>query len=148
MEEQIVPALNRESIRNKAEWEKIGIRLPDFDYDELCRRTQAAPRWVHIGPGNLFRGYIAALQQKVIEAGKTDTGIIAVSTFDNQVIEKIYEPYDNLALQVVMHADGRHLLADACKYCTRLVFIRYRYCACHSHSCSGGFCIYKGQRNV
>jgi Mannitol-1-phosphate/altronate dehydrogenases len=101
-----MPVLSKESIKSKAEWEKAGIRLPGFDYDAMCARTRQSPRWVHIGPGNIFRGFIAALQQKILESGKADSGIVAVGTFDNQVIDQIYVPYDNLALQVVMYADG------------------------------------------
>ena len=99
--------LNQECIRDKGAWEKAGINLPAFDYDQLRAKTKASPRWVHVGPGNIFRGYIAALAQQILNEGHADTGITALSTFDHQIIEKIYRPYDDLALQVIMHADGK-----------------------------------------
>lgn len=102
-----MPVLNKESLANHQEWAAAGIRLPAFDYDALRAKTSSHPRWVHVGPGNIFRGYIAALAQKLIEDEKMDSGITAVSTFDHQVMEKIYAPHDDLALQVIMHADGR-----------------------------------------
>lgn len=102
-----MPALNKESIKDRAAWEKIGIQLPSFDYDALRSETHAHPRWVHVGAGNIFRGYIAALGQKVIEEGGMKSGITALSTFDHQIMDKIYNPYDDLALQVIMHADGK-----------------------------------------
>lgn len=102
-----MPILNKETIKDKSLWEGTEIKLPDFDYDELCKRTEQNPTWVHIGPGNIFRGFVAALQHKLIEMKKADTGIIAASTFDNEVLTKIYDPYDNLSLQVIMYANGK-----------------------------------------
>lgn len=99
--------LDKQSIKNREAWQQAGINLPSFDYDKLREQTQAHPKWVHVGPGNIFRGYVAALAQKVIEQGLADTGITALSTFDHQIMDKIYAPYDDLALQVIMHADGR-----------------------------------------
>lgn len=98
--------LDRQSIKDKENWQKIGINIPNFDYDLMCKETKENPKWVHIGPGNIFRGFVAVLQQQLIELGKSDSGIIAVSTFDHQIIDMIYKPYDNLALQVIMHSDG------------------------------------------
>lgn len=99
--------LDKQSIKNREAWQAAGITLPIFDYDKLREQTRAHPRWVHIGPGNIFRGYVAAVAQNILEQGLTDTGITAISTFDHQIMDKIYAPHDNLALQVIMHADGQ-----------------------------------------
>ena len=98
--------LTLKSLEDKAAWEKAGISTPGFDVAALKAETKKNPRWVHVGPGNIFRGYIAALAQNLIESGKITSGITALSTFDHQILEKIYDPYDDLALQVIMHADG------------------------------------------
>ncbi|MDL2232733.1 mannitol dehydrogenase family protein [Ruminococcaceae bacterium OttesenSCG-928-L11] len=98
--------LTLDGLTHREHWDAAGIRLPAYDVKALRQRTCESPRWVHVGPGNIFRGYIAALAQTLIESGKMDTGITTLSTFDHQIMEKIYKPYDNLALQVIMHADG------------------------------------------
>ncbi|MDR1540836.1 MAG: mannitol dehydrogenase family protein [Clostridiales bacterium] len=99
--------LNLQSLNTTDAYEKIGIQTPSFDAVALQAETRKSPVWVHVGPGNIFRGYIAALAQNLIEIGDLKSGITAVSVFDHQILEKIYEPYDNLALQVIMHADGK-----------------------------------------
>lgn len=43
----------------------------------------------------------------MISAGALDKGITCVETFDYDVVDKIYAPYDNLALAVTLHEDGR-----------------------------------------
>lgn len=87
--------------------ERGGIAVPSFDIEKMREETKLRPRWAHIGPGNIFRGFIAELAQELIEAGDMQSGVTVVSTFDQQVISKIYEPYDSLALRVVMRPDGR-----------------------------------------
>ena len=99
--------LNREGIRQQEQWERAGIRLPRFDIDAMRVQTETQPQWVHFGAGNIFRGFIAELQQRLLESGSASTGIIAAETFDDEIIEKIYQPYDNLALLVLMNPDGR-----------------------------------------
>jgi fructuronate reductase len=93
----------------KADFEKVGIRVPAFDPDVVRAATETAPRWVHFGVGNLFKAYHAALAQKLIESGASDTGVIAVVPNDFGSIDALYRAHDNLILQVVMKADGRLL---------------------------------------
>ena len=47
------------------------------------------------------------LQQELLNLNYTDTGIIAVETYDYEIIDKIYDPFDNLSLLVIMKPDGR-----------------------------------------
>lgn len=35
-----------------------------------------------------------------------DRAITCVETFDYDVVDKIYDPYDNLGLSVILHGDG------------------------------------------
>ncbi len=98
--------LNRSSLHQASEWDRAGIRLPKADIDEVIANTIAHPRWVHIGPGNIFRGYVAVLAQDLLDKGAMDSGVTVLSTFDQQVITDIYEPHDNLALQVIMRPQG------------------------------------------
>ena len=91
---------------SKAEWEKVGVALPKFDHAAMVAATKEHPLWVHFGAGNIFRGFIAALQQKLLNAGLCDRGIIAADTFDYDIIDKIYKPFDNLTMMVTLNPDG------------------------------------------
>ena len=53
-----------ESLRNTSQWEKAGVSLPRFDIDAMRKATEKEPVWVHFGAGNIFRAYIAVLQQR------------------------------------------------------------------------------------
>jgi len=98
--------LSRESIRNFKEWQDSGIELPKYDCVKMAIDTKENPTWIHFGAGNIFRGFIAILHQTLLNTGKADTGIIAVETFDFEVIDEIYIPHDNLSLLVIMDQDG------------------------------------------
>jgi fructuronate reductase len=99
-------SLNRQNIKDRQAWQEAGIELPQFDLEKMAVVTEKSPRWIHFGAGNIFRGFPAALQQKLLDSGRTDTGIIAVEAFDFEIIDWIYRPYDNLSLLVVMEPDG------------------------------------------
>ena len=98
--------LNDTGIRDEAAWEKAGVRLPNFDHKAMCAETAAAPTWVHFGAGNIFRGFIAALQQELLDQGLVKGGIVAADTFDFDIIDKIYVPFDSMTLMVSLKADG------------------------------------------
>ena len=72
--------MNAASIKNqKAEWEALGVKLPAFDHEAMTAKTKEHPVWVHFGAGNIFRGFIAALQQRLLNEGLQDRGIIAAA---------------------------------------------------------------------
>jgi len=99
--------LKKEELKDTAQWEKAGINPPQFDYQNLIDQTKANPEWVHFGAGNIFRAFIARLQQELLNQGEVETGIIAAEGFDYQIIDKVYKPADNLSLVVKMFADGK-----------------------------------------
>ena len=98
--------LTRAALNDAAAWQKADTTLPQFDIELMKAKTAEAPEWIHFGAGNIFRGFIAPLQQKLLNKNLAATGIIAADTFDGEIIEKIYKPFDNLALLVTMCADG------------------------------------------
>ncbi|MCR4938878.1 MAG: mannitol dehydrogenase family protein [Treponemataceae bacterium] len=87
-------------------WKDAKVSLPSFNVDEVNKKTFEAPEWLHFGAGNIFRGFIAVLQQRLLNEGLADKGIIASDTFDYEILDKIYAPHDNLSLLVLMKADG------------------------------------------
>lgn len=98
--------LNRAGLQEKSAWAAAGVALPQFDLDAMVRSTKDAPIWVHFGAGNIFRGFIARLQQQLLNQGLSDKGIIAASSFDYEILKCIYEPHDNLTLVVSLKPDG------------------------------------------
>ena len=98
--------LNLKELENRAEWEKAGVKVPGFDMAKMIEDTKENPVWLHFGSGNIFRGFIAKLQQQLLEKGETTQGIIAGETFDFDIINKIYAPHDNLSILVGLKLDG------------------------------------------
>ncbi len=98
--------ISRKNLKEKELFEKANIKVPDFDIDAMISNTVENPIWVHFGAGNIFRGFVAVLQQELLEAGESDKGIIAAETYDFEIIDKIYTPYDNLSLLVILYPDG------------------------------------------
>lgn len=91
---------------NAAEWESKGYELPKFDIAAVRRKTHDAPTWVHFGGGNIFRAFPAAILNDALNTGKYDRGVIVAETFDYEVIDKAYAPYDNLSLLVSLQSTG------------------------------------------
>ena len=98
--------LTLEGLKEKTAWEKAGVCLPSYDIEKTAEETKKAPVWVHFGAGNIFRIFIGGLADTLIEKGESKKGITCVETFDFDVIDKIYAPYDNLVLAVTLKADG------------------------------------------
>lgn len=70
------------------------------------KRQRKIPVWVHFGAGNIFRIFIGGIADTLISSGEMKKGITCVETFDFDVVDKIYRPYDNLVLAVTLKADG------------------------------------------
>lgn len=99
--------LTYDGLRDREAWAGAGIELPAYDPAELAERTKADPMWVHFGIGNIFRIFLGGVADRLISGGLLDRGITCVETYDYDVVDRIYEPYDNLALAVTLHEDGR-----------------------------------------
>lgn len=98
--------LTIEGIKNHEPWEKAGIMLPGYDVEAVSEKAKKEPQWVHLGIGNIFRIFIGGIADGLLEEGALDRGITCVETFDYDVIDKIYKPFDNLGLSVILNGDG------------------------------------------
>ena len=93
-------------IKETSKWEEVGIRLPKYDVEAMIAKTKENPTWVHFGAGNIFRIFLGGVADDLLEAGLMETGITCVETFDTEIIDKIYKPFDNLVLSILLKADG------------------------------------------
>ena len=91
---------------NAAEWEAKGYQLPKFDIAAVRQKTHDNPTWVHFGGGNIFRAFPAAILNDALNTGKYDKGVIVAETFDFEVVDKAYAPYNNLSLLVSLQSTG------------------------------------------
>lgn len=98
--------LNHSIYINRAELEQKGFKVPHYNREEVKEETLKAPIWVHFGAGNIFRGFPAALQDTLLEKGTSDKGIIVAESFDTEIIDAVYKPYDDLSILVTLKNDG------------------------------------------
>ncbi|MBQ3881825.1 MAG: mannitol dehydrogenase family protein [Bacteroidales bacterium] len=91
---------------NPAQWEEKGYILPKFDIAAVRKKTYDEPTWVHFGGGNIFRAFPAAILNDALNTGRYDRGVVVAETFDFEVIDKVYTPYDNLSLSVSLQSSG------------------------------------------
>ena len=98
--------LTLNGIKKKVDWTAANIALPTYDIEKIRKNTKENPVWVHFGAGNIFRIFMGSLADTLLSAGEMQTGIACVETFDFDVIDKIYKPFDNLVLAVTLKSDG------------------------------------------
>ena len=89
-----------------AQWERKGYELPKYDIKALREKTAQEPTWVHFGGGNIFRAFPASILNDALNTGRYDRGVIVAETFDFEVIDKAYTPYENLSLSVSLCSNG------------------------------------------
>ena len=92
--------------KSRKEWTDKGYRLPEFDIIKMRENTEKNPKWVHFGGGNIFKIFPAARMQDLLNRGLAETGIIVGEGFDPEVVEKGYEPFDNMNINVTLKSDG------------------------------------------
>ena len=96
-----------EGLKDQDLWASADVKLPEFDWKSMCLETEKSPVWVHFGAGNIFRGFIARLQQELLNKGLAKSGIVAADTFDYGIIDEIYSPHDSMTLLVSLLSDGK-----------------------------------------
>lgn len=88
------------------QWAEKGYELPKFNVEAVRKKTYEEPTWVHFGAGNIFRAFPAAILNAALNSGKYDRGVIVAESFDYEIIDKAYRPYDNLSLLVCLQSTG------------------------------------------
>ena len=84
---------------------QAGVELPQYDVAAVQKHTARHPVWVHCGAGNIFRGFVASLQQDLLNKGLQESGIITVSCYDGAIIDEVYKPHDHLTMEVTLLPD-------------------------------------------
>lgn len=95
--------LNLDALKDIDAWETAGFKLPKFNIEQVKANTKINPNWIHFGAGNIFRAFMANVQQNILNEGKSDKGIIVVG---GESIETIYQSHDNLTVLVTLKVDG------------------------------------------
>ena len=98
--------LNLEALKDRSQWLDKGYALPEYDIEAVRKETHDKPEWIHFGAGNIFRAFLGAAAQRLINQGEMKTGVIAFEGFDGETVEKAYKPFDNLALSVTLVSSG------------------------------------------
>ena len=94
--------LSYQGIQDKQGYAAAQVALPQYDWAKMAEKTAEKPVWVHFGAGNIFRGFIAGLQQRLLNAGLAESGIVAAETFDYDIIDKIIKLHDSPANTVCL----------------------------------------------
>ena len=92
-----------------SEWESAGVVLPRYDVADLKARTLEHPYWVHFGAGNLFREVHALVAQDLLNQGEVESGVVVAETFDADIIDDAFKPFDDRGLSVILKIGRAHV---------------------------------------
>ena len=98
--------LNLKSLKDLKSWEDNGFELPKYSIEEVRARTRENPQWVHFGPGNIFRAFVARIHDELLDRGIVNTGIIVAKTTNPDTLDSVFSAYDNLSTSVTLKRDG------------------------------------------
>lgn len=94
-----------EGIKDTAAFAQAGVTLPKYDVAEVQKYSREHPVWLHFGAGNIFRGFVASLQQTLLDEGLQKSGIQTLSAYDGAIIDDVFAPHDKLTLEVTLLPD-------------------------------------------
>lgn len=98
--------LSRRGLTDRANWEKAGYALPQYDREEVEKATKENPFWIHFGAGNIFRAFQANVVQRLLNEGVLDRGLVVAEGYDYEIVEKMNRPHDDYSILVTLKADG------------------------------------------
>ena len=91
---------------DREQWEAKGVELPRFDVDATKKAGRTQPRWIHLGGGNLYRTFHAAIAQDLLDEGLMDRGVVVAETRSPFDVQSVYRPFNDDILMVTMNEDG------------------------------------------
>lgn len=94
-----------EGIKDVAAFEKAHVTLPKYDVAKVQQESRVNPVWLHFGAGNIFRGFVASLQQTLLDNGLQTSGIQTLSAYDGAIIDDVFTPHDKLTMEVTLLPD-------------------------------------------
>ena len=97
--------LNVAGLTNAKAFSDGGIALPGFDVVTMQKQAKKHPRWVHLGPGNIFRVFLARIAAQMIERGNF-WPVTAVVPRDPRELDMQLGAHDLLSLGVTLNPDG------------------------------------------
>ena len=97
--------LTLNGIKEHEAWEKQEFSFQVMMWRNICQ-SERSSGMVHLESAIFSVLFIGGIADGLLEDEILDRGITCVETFDYDVVDKIYEPYDNLGLNVILHGDG------------------------------------------
>lgn len=97
--------LNLTSLAEKDAFEQAGIALPAFDVEKMQKAARTNPRWIHLGPGNIFRVFPARIAHDLLANGE-HWPVTAVVGMDPAELDLQLGAHDLMTLSVTLHPDG------------------------------------------
>ncbi|MDY3678796.1 MAG: mannitol dehydrogenase family protein [Actinomyces urogenitalis] len=86
-------------------FEAAGITLPAFDVAAMQESGRRQPRWLHLGPGNIFRVFLARIADDLLARGE-DWPITALVPRNPDKLDVQLGRHDLLTLGVCLNPDG------------------------------------------
>ena len=94
-----------QGIKDTAAFAAANVTLPKFDVAKVQEESRNNPVWLHFGAGNIFRGFVASLQQQLLDSGDQSSGIQTLSVYDGAIIDDVFTPHDKLTMEVTLLPD-------------------------------------------
>lgn len=92
-------------LAQREDFARAGVTLPEFDVQQMQESGRETPRWIHVGPGNIFRVFIARVAAEMIAAGH-QWPITAVVPMDPKELDTQLAAHDLMTLGVTLREDG------------------------------------------
>ena len=103
---------------NRADFEEKDVQLPLYNVKSAKNAGARHPAWIHVGAGNLYRTFHAAVSDDLLNQGKMSAGVVVADMRSPFAVDRVYRPFDNDFLMVTMLPDGtlhKRILASTAK---------------------------------
>lgn len=97
--------LNLAGLNDRDSFEVAGVQLPPFDVAAMQEEGKANPRWIHLGPGNIFRVFPARIAHDLLAAGDR-WPITAVVPMNPDELAIQLGKHDLMTLSTILNPDG------------------------------------------